>query len=108
MPTLTLLLTVTDVFAIPSRGLSLHPSPDMPAHGFKPRHCEATLEFPDGSTQKCTIALTPGHYRVVSGGSKWTVEVSLGEVQKNDVPLGTRVLVDEQVARELSGVPLAE
>jgi hypothetical protein len=100
--TRALLLEVTDTFDMPSvGGLVLHPSPEMPRGGFTARHCDATLQLPDGTTYDRVLRLTPTHFKLLSGGNKWSVVVSLDGARKEEVPVGTRVLVSEELASEL-------
>jgi hypothetical protein len=99
--TRTLLLEVTGVFEVPSVGLVLDPPLNMPLRGFKPRHSDVTLEFPDGSTQTRLVALTPANFTLVSGGCRSTVLVSIAGVERADIPIGTRVHADEGLAKEL-------
>ena len=103
LPSRALLLKVADTFDMPTvGGLVLHPSPDMPRGGFQARRCEATLQLPDGSTSDRVLTLTPAHFKLVSGGSTWSVVVSIDGGRKEDIPIGTRVLVDQELADELA------
>jgi hypothetical protein len=73
----------------------------MPLRGFQPRHSEVTLELPDGSTQTRFVALTPANFTLASGGCRSAVLVSVAGAEKADIPIGTRVLADEGLAKEL-------
>jgi hypothetical protein len=98
----SLLLEVADTFDMPTvGGLVLHPSPEMPRGGFAARRCKATLQLPDGSMHDRVLTLTPTHFKLLSGGSRWSVVVSLDGARKEEVPVGTRVLVNEELANEL-------
>ena len=102
----TLLMEVADIFDVPSYGgLVLAPAPAMPAHGFVARRCQATLEFPDGSVKEREVFLNPTHFKLLSGGSDWRVVVVVPGAHKADVPIGTRVFVNQDLAHEL--VPVA-
>jgi hypothetical protein len=61
------------------------------------------LEFPDGSQRSCHIKLTPSHFRLVGGGNQWKVVVSIDRAHKSEIPAGTRVMVDPDVAHDVFG-----
>jgi hypothetical protein len=97
-PARVLLLEVTDTFDMPTvGGLVLHPSPEM----FLRATLRSDTATPRLSTRDRVLTLTPTHFALLSGGSKGSVVVSLDGARKEDVPVGTRVLVNRELFNEL-------
>lgn len=99
------LLTVEDHFLLEGRGLVVVPLLELPPENrrFKPFSCEATVRRPDGTEHVLTVKFAVEHFRLIDGGSKWSITPLLPDATKETVPIGSQLFIDEDVRRKLNG-----
>jgi len=96
------LLKIHDYFQLPRLGLILAPDFSLPRTGWANFVSEVVVELPDGS-QLTTIAKFSQTHFLIKGPSvpidkHWRVTVSLPDLTKQDIPIGSKVLVTPETA----------
>ena len=97
------LIKIEDSFMLTGRGLVVTPVLPLPKNdrGFKPITDKITIELPDG-TQKIFEALFAlEHFILVDGGSKWNLVINIKDASKDDVPIGSRIFVNDNMLEKL-------
>lgn len=98
------LLIVEDTFCIDRntvRMLILHPNFSVPKGGWQGRTETVVVRRPDGQEFEATAQLELTHFNIcdphVSIDKRWRVTMCLTNTTKDDVPLGSKVLVSQQL-----------
>ena len=95
------LLTVADHFLLGNRGLLVVPDFSVP-DGWKVRSETVTIVLPDGRRREAKASLTVTHVNVPHvniadeaawADRRWRLMVSFPALTKEDVPIGSRVMV---------------
>ena len=102
------LMTVKDTFSLSRKSgalLALHPDFPVPPGGWKNRAEKVLVVRPDGSKIEATAEVTLEHFLIrdpdVSTDKRWRVGLFLTHTKKEDVPLGSRILVSDGLRRAL-------
>jgi len=99
------LFTVEDCFEIASLGVVLLPSLSVPNGRWKARNDTVTVVRPDGEQFETTAEFKLWHLNIsdptVSIDRRWRVVLSLPDRTRGELPLGTRILVSEEIRDEL-------
>jgi hypothetical protein len=95
------LLTVEDCFEIASLGVVLRPDLPVPNGRWKARSDTVTVVRPDGELFETTAEFKLMHFHIsdptVSIDRRWRVVLSLPRRTRGEVPLGTKVLVSQEM-----------
>jgi len=59
---------------------------------------QVTVERPNGQRLEASSTFDLQHFRFVDGGSRWVIVITFPCLSKQDVPIGSRILVDEEIA----------
>jgi len=107
-----LLLEVVNRFQIEHRGLLLAPDFSVPDGKWSGQTHSVTVELPDG-IRFCTQAqFRLSHFNIrdpdVSIDRRWRVTVSLPEIQKDEVPIGSKVFAGAAIVAALQPKPGAQ
>ena len=92
----TELLTVVDSFQITGLGLVLAPDFSVPGNGWKSREEEVTIVTPAGQRFEALARLNLSHFNVPTSADpdrRWRVVVTLAEMPKDRIPVGSRIFV---------------
>jgi len=99
------LLTVEDTFQIGELGIFLRPDFSVPNGRWTTRKDTVTVVTPDGQTFTTHAELNLSHINIsdpnVSIDRRWRVTLSLPGCTKADVPLGSKLLVSENLKHAL-------
>jgi hypothetical protein len=94
------LLTVEDCFLIEWRGVVVIPDFSVP-EGWKDRTEVVTVVKPDGQQYEATAQIGMSHYRLLDPKApiekRWRVIVLLQSEKKENLPVGSKVLVSLEV-----------
>jgi len=95
------LLKIEDTFAIEGAGvLLLTPDFSVPKNGWKTRTESVTLETQDGTRVEAMADFSLSHFNIrdphVSMDRRWRVVIGLKDKKKEEVPLGTILLVSQE------------
>ena len=94
------LLTVEDSFEISGPGVVVTPDFSVP-DSWKNRTENVTIVKPDGVRYEATAQFSMSHIRIsdakVSSDRRWRVVLLLPDRTKDDVPVGSRILVSPEV-----------
>src|SRR5262245_36148282 len=94
------LLTVEDSFLIKGRGVVVVPDFSVP-DGWKNRTEMVVVEKPDGRRYDTTANLNMAHFNISDPGApidkRWRVVVTLPELKKEEIPIGSRIFVSETI-----------
>jgi hypothetical protein len=97
------LLTVVDRFQLQS-GLVVAPDFSLP-DGWKPHSATVVIVAPDGKSRKTTASLLSAHFRIpdptVSADRRWRLVVSLPTMTKDEVPIGSKIMVPKALKLEI-------
>lgn len=100
------LLEIGDYFQLPRLGLILAPDFLLPRTGWSDFSSDAIVVLPDGSQISTTAKFSRTHYLIkdptVPVENRWRVTVSLPDLTKRDVPVGSRVLVSPETAARVT------
>jgi hypothetical protein len=98
------LITIEDTFWLAGNGvqlLILRPDFSVPAGGWKDITQKVTIVTPDGNEIEATAEITLQHFNIrepeVSIDKRWRVGLYLTDAKKDDVPIGSKVLVSQVV-----------
>jgi hypothetical protein len=90
------LLTVEDSFQITGRGLVLVPTFCVP-NGWKNRTGPLVVVRPDGQQYEATAQFNMVHFNIsdpnVPLDKRWQIEVVIEDRKKDELPIGSRILV---------------
>jgi hypothetical protein len=110
-PSLTEIMKVEDRFQITGRGLLL--IPEFPArHGrFPAQTIQVVIETPDGARMTATARIESQHFSysdpiraAEAGKSAWVLVARLPDGEKEDVPVGSRILAPREIAAALAAL----
>jgi hypothetical protein len=94
------LLTVEDSFQITGRGVIVIPDFSVP-NGWKNRTESVTVAKPDGLELEAKAQFNMAHFNIpdpqVSIDRRWRIVVMLVDRSKDEVPVGSRILVSPEV-----------
>jgi hypothetical protein len=100
------LLTVEDSFQITGRGVVVIPDFSVP-NGWKNRTEVVVVRKPDGQQYEATAQLSMTHFNIsdpdVSIDKRWRVVVLLPDRKKEELPIGSKILVSEKVKDAILG-----
>lgn len=100
------LLTVEDRFQLIHKGLIVVPCLPVPKGDWSNFEASGSLLKPDGPDETVLLRFTVSHFNIadprIPVEQCWQVAVSLPELQKDDVPVGSRLLVSEDVRDRLT------
>lgn len=99
------LLTVDDVFLIDRLGLIVVPDFSVPNNDWKPSKENIRIERPDGSNVNAVAQVNHSHFNIpdpsVPMDRSWRVTICILNVDKADVPIGSRLFVRTALANQL-------
>ncbi|HEU0302913.1 MAG TPA: hypothetical protein VFR37_25855 [Longimicrobium sp.] len=99
------LLTVQDRFDLSSAGLTVVPDFSVPSGRWSDIVTEVTVIRPDQTSISASGRFGRWHFNIpdpsVPLDKRWRVVLSIPGVTKDDVPVGSVVLVPEEVADEI-------
>jgi hypothetical protein len=94
------LLTVEDCFEISGRGVVAIPNFSVP-HGWKDRIDTVVVAKPDGRQYEAVARFVMSHFNLVdpkaSVDKSWRVVVLLSDRMRQELPVGSKILVSPQV-----------
>jgi len=94
-------LTVEDSFEIGDLGIVLRPDLSVPNGRWKARSDMVTVIKPDGQQFETTAEFNLSHFNIsdpsVSIDRRWRVVLSLPGRTKGELPVGTRILVSQEM-----------
>jgi hypothetical protein len=96
------LLVVSDSFQVSGQGLVVVPDFASTASEWRGGSENATIERPDGSSLVSRLNLYIAHFNIpdpaVPLENRWRIVPTFPDLGKDDVPVGSRVLVSKAVA----------
>jgi hypothetical protein len=99
------LLTVEESFMIDQLGLVVIPDFSVPNNDWKPSEEAVTIRRPDGSECQAVAKFNHSHFNIpdptVPIDRRWRVTICILNVAKEDVPIGSRLLVRKELANQL-------
>ncbi len=100
------LMRVQDTFYIESIGLVLAPSFELPKNGnWVNIREEVTIKTPNGKEMNVKALFSLTHLNIkdpeVNVSKRWPVILSLFDVEKKDIPVGSTVYVDKSTKSSL-------
>jgi len=99
------LLTVADTFQLSHVGLTLMPDFAVPNGTWKSRSAPVVVITPDGQELETTAQFNMTHFNIpdpsVSVEKRWRVVISIPTLHKQQVPIGSRVMVSSEVKNAL-------
>lgn len=101
------LLVVSDSFQISGRGLVVVPDFPSTASEWRGGSEEAVVERPDGSLLVTRLDLHIAHFNIpdptVPLEGRWRIVPTFPTLRRENVPVGSRVLVSASVAEAIKG-----
>jgi len=98
------LIIVKDTFWLIQSGvqmLTLHPDFAVPTGGWKKVTEKVMIVRPDGCNIEATAEITMQHFNIrdpnVSIDKRWRVGLYLTDAKKDDVPIGSKILVSQEI-----------
>ena len=99
------LLTVEERFMIERLGLVLTPDFSVPRNDWKPSKENVTIQCPDGSELEAVAQFNHSHFNIpdptVPLDRRWRVTICILNVAKEAVPIGSRLMVRNELAKLL-------
>jgi hypothetical protein len=92
------LLSVEDRFELSACGLVVVPILPVPPTVFKQFQAQVTVERPDGRRLEAASIFDIQYHKLLAGDSRCGIVITFRGLSKEDVPIGSRILVDEQIA----------
>jgi hypothetical protein len=91
------LLTIKDCFLIEGRGVVVIPDFSVP-DGWKDRTDTVAVTKPDGQQYQATAQFNMSHFRMLDPkASGWRVVMLLPNGKKEDLPVGSKILVSQEI-----------
>jgi hypothetical protein len=94
------LLTIEDLFLIEGRGVVVIPDFSVP-DGWKDRTDTVVVTKPDGQQYEATAQFSMSHFRMLdpktSIDKRWRVVVMLLNGKKEELPVGSKILVSQEI-----------
>ena len=101
------LLIVSDSFQITGQGLVVVPDFTSTASEWHGGGEMATIERPDGSSLVSRLTLYTTHFNIpdptTPSERRWRIVPTFPDLHKEDVPIGSRVLVSKAVVEAIRG-----
>lgn len=101
------LLVVSDSFQISGQGLMVVPDFPSPASDWRGGSETATVVKPDGSHLTARLNLHIAHFNIRDPNAplenRWRLVPTFPDLQKDDVPIGSRVLIPTTVVEAIRG-----
>ena len=95
------LLTVEERFQLSGIGLTLAPDFPVPTGKWKNIQCKASIVCPSGDQFEAVAQLNMTHFNISDPSApierRWRVLVTLPDVPKEKVPVGSSLLVEQEV-----------
>ena len=107
MPTINQseLLTVEERFSIDRLGIVVVPDFSIPRIGWKPSEATVTIRRPDGSEFEAIAQFNHSHFNITDPAvpidRRWRVTVCIINTAKEDVLIGSRLFVRNELASQL-------
>jgi hypothetical protein len=103
------LMEVKDIFNISSIGVLVAPLFDLPPHGKWKAFSEVvTIKPPEGDFFELTADFSAMHLNIkdpsISVTKRWQIVVSFKNIEKFQIPLGSKVLVSAAAIEMVTGV----
>ena len=99
------LLTVDDVFMIDQLGLVVAPDFSVPNNDWTPSTETVAILRPDGTEFDAVAQFNHSHFNIpdppVSIDRRWRVTVCILNVAKEEVPIGSKLFVRNELANQL-------
>jgi len=99
------LLTVEDRFMIERVGLVVVPDFSVPGNDWKPSEETVAIQRPDGITLEVVAKFSLSHFNIpdpdVPVDLRWRVTICILDRAKEDVPIGSKLLVRQELAAQL-------
>jgi len=99
------LLTVEERFMIDDRRIVVVPDFPVPRSSWKPSEETVTIRRPDGSEFEAIAQFKHTHFNIpdptVSIDRRWRVTVCILNTAKEDVPIGSKLLVRNELVNQL-------
>ena len=99
------LLTVEDSFMIDGLGLNVGPDFSVPKKDWKPSKENITVERPDGTRINAEAKFNHSHFNIpdpsVPLDRRWRVTICILNIDKGNVPKGSKLLVRTELAKQL-------
>ncbi len=99
------LLTVEERFMIDRLGIVVAPDFPIPRSGWNPSEETVTIRRPDGSEVEAIAQFNQSHFNIpdptVPIDRRWRVTVCILNTAKEDVPIGSRLLVRNELVNQL-------
>ena len=99
------LLTVDDVFMIDKLGLVVTPDFSVPNNDWKPSNGTVTILRPDGTEFDALAQFNHSHFNIpdpsVSMDRRWRVTICILNIEKHEVPIGSKIYVRNELANQL-------
>ena len=92
------LISVEDRFELSTGGLVVLPALPVPTTVSKQFQAQVTVERPDGRRMEAASIFDLQHHKLLAGNGGWVIVITFRGLSKEDVPIGSRILVDEQIA----------
>jgi hypothetical protein len=102
------LMKIEDTFMIKSMGLVLVPSFELPLNGkWKNITEQVIIETPGGKTLNVEAFFSVAHLNIkdptVSASKRWPILVTLRGVEKESVPVGSKIFVSPDTKKSITG-----
>jgi hypothetical protein len=101
----TELLAVEATFTINRVGLVFMPDFPVPENDWKPSEETVTIQRPDGIMLETVARFNLSHFNIpnpaVSVDRRWRVTICILDRGKEDVPIGSKLLVRKELAAQL-------
>src|SRR5690348_14525417 len=108
---MTELLTVEDTFLLgqgPAQILILLPDFPVPKAGWSARTEPVIISRPDGTTLEATAEINLEHFNIRDPNApldrRWRITIALRGRTKEDVPIGSKILISEVTRRAVLGL----
>jgi hypothetical protein len=99
------LLTVEERFVIDRLGIVVAPDFPIPRCSWNPSEETVTIRRPDGSELEAVAQFNHSHFNIpdptVPIDRRWRVTVCILNTAKEDVPIGSRLLVRNELVNQL-------
>ena len=101
------LLTVEDTFQLSGIGLTCIPDFAVPPGNWKNFTCPSSVVRPDGTEIRTTAHFNAWHFNLIDRTAppdrRWRIVLTLPDVLKKDLPVGSKVFVHKSAADIIRG-----
>ena len=99
------LLIVEEIFTVEQVGLLVLPDFSVPGNDWKPSEEDIAIQRPDGVTLEAVAKFNHSHFNIpdpkVPIDRRWRVTICILDRSKEDVPIGSKILVRYELAAQL-------